>query len=384
MQRDELNMRIRERKVQGRHGGNRPPRVIVHVPEWLSQFTVLSRGLRYVLAGVAFVACAGTILYISDVLPEPSENIYHYSGATTQQVSSTNNHFTGSSIKFATLPLQLSNLAELNLDVTPQDVPFFVHLPHSGAPVVKRIMGECAGLVEALDTGGQVASEMDMEVTQVKDIGQVIDLHNHYKAGMMDEIACNTIKQNTANAVVSPSPYSAACIFSAQRRGRMFTMFRDPVDRIHGYFEELRNSPDFENVNMTFREYAEKLDDRPEFNYVTKLLVNKLDKKSKDLTERDLMTAKAILSRKVLVGLLSEKEKSLNRFQKYFKWTYNADSDFCRNTLVFKSSEHKPYRKLGPKESTYNLLQQKNSYDISLYEYSKILFKEQTSLFEGM
>ena len=155
MQHDELNMRLRERKVQGRHAGNRPPRVIVHVPEWLSQLTVLSRGLRYVLAGVAFVACAGTILYISDILPEPTDNLYHYAGATEQQgVASV-------TPKFASLPLELSNLAELHLDVMPSDVPFFVGLPHSGTSAMKRIMGQCVGLVEALDTGGKVTSQVD-------------------------------------------------------------------------------------------------------------------------------------------------------------------------------------------------------------------------------
>ena len=216
----------------------------------------------------------------------------------------------------------------------------------------------------------------------MEDVGKIVDLHSHYNNGVMDEAACKTVEENSVNAVVLPNPYSATCLFSSQRRGRMFTLFRDPIERLNDYFEDLKNNPNFDYADMTIREYAQTKGDRPEFNYVTKLLTNKLGITSEKLTEGDLMLAKAILQRKVLVGLISDKEKSLNRFQKYFRWTYNLDLDFCKNTLDFNRTGYKPVRKLMPEDPSYKLLALKNRYDIILYEYTQVLFREQRSMFE--
>jgi len=414
MQHDEMNMGMRERKVQGKRGENRIPRVIVHVPEWFNQFAVLSRGLRYVLAGVAVVACAGTIMYISDVLPKSKEASSPYSGTRTGVISAiktqASSPYSGtrtgviSAIKTGvekSIPdpflgpppigtpyrLVMSDVADLSLPMKSSDTPFFIHMPRSASCMIMSIMGQCLGLVQSKDAWEHIVTHGDKkyEVRDMEDMGKVVDekstkvveVDTLTPEGIKDAKKYGLLEKGVVNVVTSSNPYSAAALFSSDHRGRMFTILRHPIERIVSSYESYKNMKVDENKkfqNPSLEEYARSPGDKPEFNYLTKLLSNNIDKKSNELTVDDLNMAKELLRRKVLIGLLSEKTESLKRFENFFGWKYSLDTRCKEEKLIGKGINAE---KLKSEDPLYEMLAKKNEFDMHLYTYAEQLFKEQ-------
>jgi hypothetical protein len=131
--------------------------------------------------------------------------------------------------------------------------------------------------------------------------------------------------------------------------------------------------------NMTIEEYATS--DYSEDNWMTRFLCNEM---SGLLTERHLDLAKQVLESKCLVGLMEKFMPSFKRFNKYFKW---SDTDFdgpvpMKNrgpcvTRVMKNPDnahsHQTYDEGG---QVWNLLMQRNRYDMSLYNHAVHLFHD--------
>ncbi len=57
------------------------------------------------------------------------------------------------------LPLVLSNIANLDLPLAKYDVPFLFHIPRSGGTTIEDIMGVCVGLVVISKSGAQAAND---------------------------------------------------------------------------------------------------------------------------------------------------------------------------------------------------------------------------------
>lgn len=187
------------------------------------------------------------------------------------------------------------------------------------------------------------------------------------------------------DAVSSPLIQPTADLFSSGHRGRVFTMLRHPIERATSYFYYIAKaigdenySPLFENISI--EQYASTHEDRPEFNYLTKMLSNNVDKTSQQLTLDDLNQAKEILEKKVLIGLLSEKEESIHRFGNFFGWTLDSGTNFCHHDMIeWEQAETHP--EITPTDTAWNLLWKKNAYDMDLFSYAQTLFSEQEKLF---
>lgn len=398
LEQDEMNMHMRDRKAPGHNNGrNNPyPRVVIHVPEWLSQFTVINRGLKLVLAGVAFVACTGTYLYISGVLPDapPSSTSRGSSIAAAHQ----QNGILGKAPpQGTTIPLVLSDLADINLPLVQNDIPFFAHIPRSGGNEMKKIMGQCFGLVQALDSGEKSGSKHSFKLGEftlvnTTDMGTVVDVDVYTPDGITHAIQNGLVQSGVVQAISSQNPYLAAKLFTSHHRGRMFTFLRHPIERVVSYFYYISSpaattdpnySPLFGNINIV--QYASTNDDRPEYNYLTKVLSNNIGKSSDELTLNDVNKAKEVLRRKMLIGLLSEKEQSIERFSRFFGWENKKEGEFCGDDMLkWENSNFNSHPLVGPTDPAWNLLWKKNMFDMDLYEYALNLFaNEQKELFSG-
>merc|ERR1712232_1242168 len=135
--------------------------------------------------------------------------------------------------------------------------------------------------------------------------------------GIVDAIGKGLAWNENLDSVFSPFLYEAAPIFSSTHRARVFTVIRQPIERISTHFNFLKAKDDA-FAAMSVEEYASADGDRPEYNYYTKLFSNNLEKPSELLTNDDLNIAKEFLRRKVLIGLFSEKEESIRRFERFF------------------------------------------------------------------
>ncbi len=203
------------------------------------------------------------------------------------------------------------------------------------------------------------------------------------KARKLDLVASDLI-----DIIVSPYLYQVSTLFSSNHKGRMFAVFRDPIERavsIHGFQEQLFMKEHPGKTFMSLEEYAKS--SKIENNWMTRFITNRM---SGPLNPEDLQSAKSILMSKCLIGLLNRKEESLERFNKYFGWTpFNVDPGQAelRRQCIQKNLEGAPsHRKFSSQtveknSNTYTLLAAQNVYDIELYLFAKELFDAQSALF---
>ena len=86
---------------------------------------------------------------------------------------------------------------------------------------------------------------------------------------------------------------------------------------------------------------------------------------------------------KAIVGLLSEKEESFNRFAQQSGWTPKRGRDLeCqKRRLQWDWSLRHPHEvEVLEGNRLWNLISGQNSYDMRLYEYAQFIFEEQAQL----
>lgn len=130
---------------------------------------------------------------------------------------------------------------------------------------------------------------------------------------------------------------------------------------------------------LSLREYAEST--HADYNWLTRELSGA---KIRNVTEEHLKIAMDVVRRKIMVGLLSRKEETMERFEKYFDWKYRVNpknQEICRERLLSKGSninEHKEEVAI-PGTTTYQLLVSLNQLDLQLYRYIEVLFDQQAA-----
>ena len=217
------------------------------------------------------------------------------------------------------------------------DVPFFVHFPRSGGSTLLEIMSSCIGLVLASDVGARDGhgSDPNLQVIETP-VGSYVNVDTNSQAGLERAIELKLLDSGLVDVVSSNIPISALKLFefAPQYRGKMFVLLRDPVERAASQFFELQKH-DKHYARMSIEKYASRQKDEVDFNIMTKTLVDKPGLTTGSLTEDDLNTAKEILRRKAVVGLLSDKGDTVLRYERYFGWTYDtAEDKTCSEKLL--------------------------------------------------
>ena len=189
-----------------------------------------------------------------------------------------------------------------------------------------------------------------------------------------------------ADAVVTPFIYEANDLFTPTAQGRLFTVFRHPIERAVSMFYYVQVAdwePTYapETKDWTIEQYAES--GMVENNWLTRNLVSKQG--DIVLTDKDLKLAMEIIMRKFLVGLTTEIEETMERFEKFYRWTYHVNptnQEKCRENLMKSGSNTNVSKGQNREElkegsNAWNLLVKQNEYDLQLFGYIETLFKEQ-------
>ena len=288
------------------------------------------------------------------------------------------------------LPSQFQALA--NVDSGPFqrgiDVPFYWHVPRSGGGTVNDILGSCLHLTLAADAGGS-EGESGVEMLKVLHFSHEVNYLNVDTStlkGIQRAQDLNLVPSGLADVVISPLLHDATTLFTPTRKGRLFAILRDPVERAASLFYFIQdtqwkqpNSGNEQFASMTIDEFYEG--GFAENNWMTRFLTNELTKG--ELTEEDLNIAKEVLRQKCLIGLLDSKGETFDRFQKYFGWRpKNGAEEEC---LAKKLEWAWPMKHRHPSVETgsgaYGLIVAQNTFDLQLYKYATELFKQQEQLF---
>uniref|UniRef100_A0A7S4RGW3 Sulfotransferase domain-containing protein n=1 Tax=Ditylum brightwellii TaxID=49249 RepID=A0A7S4RGW3_9STRA len=207
--------------------------------------------------------------------------------------------------------------------------------------------------------------------------------------GLKHAKSLELVQSGFADIISATRAYDATDIlFDPIHQGRMFAIFRHPVERAVSMFYYLQQATWESTYNpiykdITIHDYARSsvTDD----NWMVRSLAGKADSPGAPLTERDLDVALEIVRRKCVVGLLSNMEESVDRFSSYFNFRKRG-----MQLNVKKNPKCKEYLKSGSNTNshpplqegseTWRLLEQKNGADMILYREAERIFKEQKLL----
>jgi hypothetical protein len=283
------------------------------------------------------------------------------------------------------VPKALENLADLSTLFNPKsDTPYFWDIHFAGESIAESVFTKCHFLIQACEHGLKQPDYNDeqLQVFEKPQNGALyVNVDTTTKQGIKRAKELGLAEKRLADVMMSPELHLfSSNIFSADQKGRLFTLFRDPIHRAVTMYHYLSSASWDPLYNpqlriMSIEEYAKS--PGVENNWMTRFLVNKPGGK---LGKEDMVTAKEILRTKCLVGLYDDMEGSLKRFQLYFGWSQKAPPDQveqCRTAVLAAGDRRHNTPELEVGTNMYQALAQVNLYDMELYQYAKVLYKVQ-------
>jgi len=278
------------------------------------------------------------------------------------------------------------------------DIPMFWHIPKAGGSSIKDTMGGCHRFVQATEFGVTDGHGAETEVAIVypavpgvadTDRSPFVNIDSTTVAGIARAKQMGFADANLAQLVVSPFVFETNDLFTPTAHGRLFSVFRHPIERAVSMFYYIQVAdwePSYkpELKDWTMEQYATS--DIVENNWMTRQLSNQL---GGELTEENLNKAMEVVRTKFLVGLMSQIERTMSRVEKFFRMTYHVNptnQEACRNRLMSggsnsNSKNKKPFTEEDP---AWALLAHQNNFDMPLYSYIELLFEEQDAFVEGI
>ena len=197
------------------------------------------------------------------------------------------------------------------------------------------------------------------------------------------------VQSNLADVIFFTNPTIIEGLFDTEHKGRVMSIFRNPVERLISKFYYLSIAtwePNYQPTwdGMDLGVWAREHD--TDHNFVMRTLMGK---KSHHLSEADLPHAKKLLSERFIVGLSDNYEESIRRFEAVMLVDENIDADTrneCNSAFFGGRIEKKnanDHPQVEPGSEIYNTIAESNLLDMALYEYITELFFEQTELIES-
>jgi len=295
-------------------------------------------------------------------------------------------------------------LADVNDNLDAQkDIPFFWHIPRSAGATMTQILSECLSLTLASDAGAHNNGHQNDSAIKVLTLGKnnakFVNVDTSSIEGIHHAKKLRLSSANIPNMIVISSRlFDVSSIFTAANKGRVFTIMRHPIQRAASLFYYTQDTnwrrnhvKQFENISIL--EYFKS--GMGENNWMTRFLSNTF---KRELNNDDLEIAKEVLRRKCLIGLLSQKAESFDRIQQYFNIQPSTTSTSKKGADEVEDNNEsidcidKKLNWAWPLKHKHDVVEEgtelwdammkNNVYDMQLYNYAVVLFKEQADLFQ--
>jgi len=263
-----------------------------------------------------------------------------------------------------------------------RELPIFWDIAMSGSTqTIKVTYASCYHLVEACEIGGRLTdageNPDELRVLTTQDGRKYINIDTTSPGGIKRASLLGFAKNKLSDLIVTPflleSAKSLFDVDEGSRKGRMFSVFRHPVDRVVSMFYSTKDSAKYSQ--WTIDEYAHSA--YPESNAMVRALTHKM---TGAISSADTARAKEILRRKCLVGLAENMEESFTRFHHFFGFGDIAQLQCVLDRLASTVLNNHEQPALAKTSEAWMLLAKKNWADIRLYEYAQHLFIEQGEL----
>jgi hypothetical protein len=304
-----------------------------------------------------------------------------------------------------------SKLVDVTEPIRDQDseTPFFWHIPKSGGTTLQRLYW-CMGATIANEVGanpkfGAVQRDLVTFKPWNNNPGQVINVDVTTHKGILEAKNRGFLVepgQPKVDFISSTEfPFASMMLFSPTHKARMFTLFRDPIDRAVSKFYYLQKAtwePTYNKrwARMSLEEWASR--DRGDNNWMVHYLVGKSPRDA--VTNDDLELAKYIVRTKFVVGLMDQFNESIHRFnillgidesdpknqqciEEYA--SKGEDKHSVRNAVkIVKKNNWNSYSHPNAEvgSDVWKSLVKINEFDLALYQYVVTLFEEQQVMFQ--
>lgn len=315
------------------------------------------------------------------------------------------------------------------------DLAIFWHLPRTGGSTITKILGECFGLTLGLsnpqipfldETSLRALRYQNSKLVNI-DLSTVDGIQRAAQLNILHTTTSPSSRTPLTDVIATPNLYDTAKylfndsppnfdlnrggIPAQQRKGRLFTIFRHPVEREVSWFYHIKqlaeNDKGSFHSDVHIYELSDWLvSDRFLDNIIVRSIVNKMER-SYRVTAHDLHVAKEVIRRKCLILLIEEKASSLERLIQYFHWNRHQIgagiagreceekslhwgwSNKNRHPIVhhdLSSESHEEDKEKNNDnwvldQQSYERVELVNMFDMQLYEYAKFLFWEQGNEF---
>jgi len=249
-----------------------------------------------------------------------------------------------------------------------------------------QIEGHLEGSVlSAPEPQQQKQQESDLKIVVSGDGRKYVNVDVTTTEGIIQASQRGFATSNLADIIFTPLLLEASELLlnGDTNKGRMFALFRHPIERLTSIFYYLQKATweptyDPQLAQMTIDDYARS--GKCESNWLVRSLVGQMEG---PLNSDSLEIAKEVLRQKCLVGFMDEMEESIERFHSYFGFGDDAALECAKQSFTRKGSSQSNKNKHPPldgESETYAILAKKNELDILLYFFAKKLFDEQKKL----
>ncbi|KAL7542548.1 hypothetical protein ACHAWF_007201 [Thalassiosira exigua] len=295
------------------------------------------------------------------------------------------------------------------------ETALFWHIPKSGGTTAKRLY-ECLGqiLANRLGADPRFGHDKDEEIVVFQPFESApemrfVNVDTTTKQGILRAAKLGLVASRKADMIfTSDVNFASEHLFDPSHKGRIFALFRNPVDRSVSKFYYLQTATwertyRSEWAGMPIMEWATK--HNQDENFMVKKIAGKKLADTVDIG--DLVMAKEIIRKRFVVGLMNDMEESIRRFsimlgvndkdergqkcmQQYFssgdKEQAKANdgvSDEAKKNAANDNMNSNPHPKVLEGSPEYALLAERNSLDMILFNYITLLYEEQKKMIEA-
>jgi len=264
-------------------------------------------------------------------------------------------------------------------------VPYFWHIHKAGGSTMKHIL-TCLDMTQTRRSSSEDCNDKDENLHVCPQAwGQTVNADASSPDGIERIERLGLVEQGIPNLVIDTSRfYEALKVLNPQHQGRLFVVFRNPIERaISKYYYnqvatwERNYKPEI--ANMTMIGYAKSMHCID--NWVTRRLVHKMNPQEK-VTEGDLRLAKEILRQKAFILLTDSLSQSVYRLSQYFGWPIDGPKRGCIDRFAkYEPVNQNPHPVPAKDSPEWSAIRETVVLDMELYRYAMELYHEVQSGF---